>query len=159
DPDLRTLMIVGLTTRFGPERLRHVAVLLRQYTERGQVWGGLPELEQAQQLTALSLLEPERATSWLADHEEAGAQDAGLRPEWFVAMRRRISDRPEPERRLEVEIAQTWCMPTPQGEALKPAALNALMSLPRVSGPQVASVLRDLADGELPPPVARSLSA
>lgn len=156
DPDLRTLMIVGLTTRFGPQRLRQVAILLERYTERGEVWGGLPELERAQRLTALSLLKPDQAASWLAGREGAAGQQSDLRPEWFVAMRRRISDQPEPARRLAAEIAQTWCMPSPRWETLNPAALTALMSLPGVSGPQIASVLRGLADDEA---VARSLSA
>ncbi|GAB3841935.1 hypothetical protein [Dactylosporangium cerinum] len=147
DPDLRALLLVGLTTRFGADRLRSVASLLERYTAHGDVWGGLPELEQAQRLTALSLLRPAVARAWLDTHETIAETDPQLGPEWCVAMRRRIHDQPRPERRLAEEIAWTWCGPATGGTIPNAAALRALASLPGVDRDGVVSALRDIRRG------------
>jgi tetratricopeptide (TPR) repeat protein len=101
DPGLRNLLLSGLHTRYGDERVRRVASLLEQYTHAAAAWRSLPELELAQQLTALSFLDPAGAERWLDVHEASAAQpssssapsvDDGPGREWYVAMRRRVAE-------------------------------------------------------------------
>lgn len=89
DRPVRDLLLLTLEQRYGPERVRQVATLLAQYTERSAPWTDRPELERAQQLTALSFLDPAGAAQWL---EQATRSTGGeqLRPEWFIAMKRRL---------------------------------------------------------------------
>ena len=101
DPGLRNLLLSGLQTRYGNERVRRVAALLEQYTDAAAAWRSLPDLELAQQLTALSFLDPAAAERWLDEHEAGAARpssssassaDDGPGREWYVAMRRRIAE-------------------------------------------------------------------
>ena len=69
DPGLRNLLLSGLHTRYGDERVRRVAALLEQYTDAAAAWRSLPELGLAQQLTALSFLDPAGVERWLVMHE------------------------------------------------------------------------------------------
>ena len=93
EPGVRNILLIGLQARYGPERVRQVAVLLEQYTELTPAWHTQPELEQAQQLTALSFIDPARAEAWLDNVGSAGAGHA-LGQEWFVAMRHRLTGQP-----------------------------------------------------------------
>ena len=101
EPGLRNLLLSGLHTRYGDERVRRVAALLEQYTDAAAAWRSLPELELAQQLTALSFLDPAGAQRWLDVHEASAARpssssassaDDGPGREWYVAMRRRVAE-------------------------------------------------------------------
>ena len=101
DPGLRNLLLSGLHTRYGDERVRRVAALLEQYTDAAAAWRSLPEVELAQQLTALSFLDPAGAERWLDVHEafaarpsssSASSADDGPGREWYVAMRRRVAE-------------------------------------------------------------------
>ena len=83
---VRELLLARLAALYGPARLREVATLLWQYTERRSSWVDRPELKHAQQLTALNFLAPERALAWL-DEAEGGSGSQGLPKAWFVAMR------------------------------------------------------------------------
>ncbi|MFC7531559.1 hypothetical protein [Actinoplanes sp. GCM10030250] len=91
DPALRNTLLSELVSEFGGDRLGRVAALLEQYTDRSAAWHALPELENAQRLTALSLLDPERAHEWLQREKEASAEvGTALGHSWFVAMENRL---------------------------------------------------------------------
>ena len=91
EPDVRNLLLIGLRSRYGEEWVHKVALLLEQYTDATLTWHSLPELERAQQLTAVSILDPARAALWLESNSTGSSPD-DLDREWYVAMRRRIAD-------------------------------------------------------------------
>lgn len=94
DAPLRDLLLLQFTqTEGGPERMREVATLLWQYTERRSAWMDRQELRHAQQLTALNFLAPERAMAWLNEAEQGSGADS-LPKEWFVAMRGELPSLP-----------------------------------------------------------------
>src|SRR5689334_23431442 len=82
-------LLARLESRHGPQRLRDVAALLWQYCERG-AWSSRPELERAQQLTALNFLDPTQARGWLDRLSTDPAGPAAGR-EWLVAMQARLA--------------------------------------------------------------------
>jgi small GTP-binding protein len=90
DPDVRDVLLSRLIDRHGTGRLREVATLLWQYTDRRSPWPDRPILERAQQLTALSFLDPRRARQWLTDVETKTGRTGLDDREWFVAMRREV---------------------------------------------------------------------
>jgi serralysin len=87
DADVRNNLLAVLEREEGPARAREVASLLWQYTERSAAWADRPELERAQQLTALSFLDPLRAEEWLRRTEKGSGGDR-FDKTWFLAMRR-----------------------------------------------------------------------
>jgi hypothetical protein len=99
---VRDRLLERLDARFGPQnghagrdRVREVATLLWQYTERSAPWAARPALERAQQLTALRFIDPARARSWLKD--TASSLGARRLPEqWFVAMQQELQEPPPP---------------------------------------------------------------
>ncbi|MEU8663779.1 FxSxx-COOH system tetratricopeptide repeat protein [Actinoplanes philippinensis] len=56
------------------------------YTDRRQAWSLTPELEYAQRLTVLNLLNPEAAQRWLHEARQQLVGTETLSREWFVAM-------------------------------------------------------------------------
>lgn len=90
DPAVRNILLAGLQTRYGKDRVQQVALLLELYTECTPAWNAQPELEQAQRLTALSFVDPVRADTWL-DEARSGGKAETLQQEWFVAMRQRLA--------------------------------------------------------------------
>ncbi|GLY92932.1 FtsK/SpoIIIE domain-containing protein [Actinoplanes sp. NBRC 103695] len=131
DPVLRDRLLAGLTAAYGHDRLTGVAVLLEQYTNRADPWP-LRELDHAQRLTALSVVHPDRAATWLAEaaSTSAAATDP-LAKEWFVAMQARLERRP-PD--LEAEIR-------PLLDANDPRQLGELAMVP---GADVLAIARHL---------------
>ncbi|GAA1543784.1 hypothetical protein GCM10009827_074400 [Dactylosporangium maewongense] len=99
DPTLRDALLASLVARFGPERPARVAVLLEQYTDQHPTWHTQPELEHAQRLTALNLVDPARAADWLAANRTSAGGPA-LTREWFVAMTGRLRPRTSLDDRL-----------------------------------------------------------
>jgi len=91
EPGVRNLLLTGLYSRYGEDRVRQVALLLEQYTDATPAWRSLPELERAQQLTAVSFLDPVRAAQWL-ESNASGASAENLGREWYVAMSRHIAE-------------------------------------------------------------------
>lgn len=91
DPKLRNVLLARLVKEFDAERLARVAILLERYTDQTLAWLEQPELEQAQRLTALSLIDPRRAADWLVEAQAAGSVTP-LGREWFVAMADRLRD-------------------------------------------------------------------
>jgi small GTP-binding protein len=85
EPAIRDLLLEGL----GEDRLREIATLLWQYTARRAPWIDRPMLERAQQLTALGVLDPDRARDWLdrAEIVSGSLMAEAEKKEWFVAMR------------------------------------------------------------------------
>lgn len=93
DREVRDLLLLMLEQKYGSERIRQVATLLAQYTERSGAWVDRPELERAQQLTALNFLDPGRAAQWL-DRAQRSSGNENFRSEWFIAMKRRLERSP-----------------------------------------------------------------
>jgi FxsC-like protein len=98
EPGVRDRLLDRLRTRFSDDRAREIAHLLWQYVEGGGAWRGHPELEKAQQLTALHILAPEKAAVWLAESQAAAGSERSLSRDWFVAMRRQLERQPPPGR-------------------------------------------------------------
>ncbi|MCW3842884.1 type VII secretion protein EccCb [Micromonospora yasonensis] len=156
DPALRDRLLVSLLTRFGNARLTRVATLLEQYTDHGAPWRALPELEHAQRLTALSIIEPSRATEWLDQAQRVPAGDGQLGREWFVAMRDRLEQQPPVSANLNQELADVLGRARAGTEDGRIAAVHQLGQLGLLPGADVATIARalhELADGT-PPPVA-----
>ncbi|GAA2352003.1 NaeI family type II restriction endonuclease [Dactylosporangium salmoneum] len=109
EPDLRRHLLVSLSTRYGVDRAVQVALLLERYCDRPGVWGGQPLLLHAQQLTALSIIDPPAASRWLDEAGDGASAPVQLSPDWFVAMRGRLAAQPDPALRVadEIEAALT----------------------------------------------------
>ncbi|GID27679.1 type VII secretion protein EccCb [Paractinoplanes brasiliensis] len=90
DPQLRRRLLAGLDAAYGLDRLKKVALLLEQYTNTADPWQPR-ELEYAQRLTALSMIDPARAADWLAGAQQSRTGQETLGQEWFVAMRERLA--------------------------------------------------------------------
>lgn len=103
DPALRDALLAALVARFGPERPGRVAVLLEQYTDQHPQWHAQPELEHAQRLTALNLVDPARAADWLAANRTAAGGPALTRA-WFVAMSGRLRPRTSLEQQVRAAL-------------------------------------------------------
>jgi hypothetical protein len=74
EPDRRDLLLQALVKDYGGARLRDVARLLWEYCERGAQWLSRPGLAEAQQLTALNFIDPQRALAWLERAERASVR-------------------------------------------------------------------------------------
>lgn len=95
EPEIRDVLLQGLSREYGLERNREVATLLWQYVEYHSPWADRVELEGSQQLTALNFLDPVKAKQWL---DTAGANVSpteGAEREWFIAMCQEIEQLPE----------------------------------------------------------------
>jgi tetratricopeptide (TPR) repeat protein len=110
EPELRNVLLELLSTQYAHQvaegrkpRSHDVATLLWQYVERYSPWVNRPELERAQQLTALHFLEPARAMKWMEEAEEAAGRTQSVERAWFVAMRAElqkltpVDDVPKPD--------------------------------------------------------------
>ncbi|CUU57394.1 Adenylate cyclase, class 3 [Parafrankia irregularis] len=105
EPELRRFLLTSLRARYGMDRVLAVANLLWQYAEQTGTWRHRPELEKAQQLTALHLLDPEAAERWLAESESTAGTEHSLAPGWFAAMRYQFAHQPDLSRIPDVEAA------------------------------------------------------
>ena len=94
-PKVRNILLQMLVKEYSLERIREIATLLWQYNERYAPWGDRPELERAQQLTALNFLDPLKAKQWLEEAEIAVGPAPSVEREWFVAMWKEIEQVPE----------------------------------------------------------------
>lgn len=95
EADLRSLLLTSLHARYGMDRILAVANLLWQYAEQTGTWRNRPELEKAQQLTALHLLDPAAAERWLTESEPTAGAEHSLAPGWFTAMRYQFAHQPD----------------------------------------------------------------
>lgn len=91
DQTIREILLKGLQDKYGTGRIREVAALLYQYSEKNSPWIERVELERAQQITALSFLNPEKAKEWFQMAEEAKQSTSGaVNEKWFVAVRKKM---------------------------------------------------------------------
>jgi S1-C subfamily serine protease len=90
DPAVRTVLLSELGELAGGQRIKDVAALLDRYTHEESPWAAWPELVNAQLVSALAALDPQRADEFL----EAGVGQgggAGVDERWFIAMRQRVA--------------------------------------------------------------------
>jgi Effector-associated domain 1/Trypsin-like peptidase domain len=107
DPDLRDVLLQRLVRQHnGTGRLRDVARLLWEYGQRSAPWPDRPGLPEAQQLSALNFIDPQRAQRWLARAEETAGTGAAADERWFVAVRQDLADRGAAVQRAEEETAE-----------------------------------------------------
>ncbi len=139
DPAVRNLLLIMLQSRYGPDRVRQVALLLEQYTQSTPTWTAQPELEQAQQLTALSFIDPARAQSWL-DDAAVGRRTNRLSHDWYVAMRARLAARPTPEA-AQNELAAAIAALDDDSARVRLGAVNTLAVLSQLPGTNVTRVI------------------
>ncbi|MDX2241455.1 MAG: TIR domain-containing protein [Leptolyngbyaceae cyanobacterium bins.302] len=92
EPEIRDLLLVGLTQTYDTQRTRDIAILLWQYIDHCFPWADRVELERAQQLTALNFLNPEKAQQWLATVGTEVSRGQAATREWFVAMRQNVQN-------------------------------------------------------------------
>jgi len=92
EPEIRDVLLAGLTQTYDTQRAHAIATLLWQYVDRHSPWSDRVELERAQQLTALNFLNPEKAQQWLVAVETEVSQGQVAAREWFVAMRKDIEN-------------------------------------------------------------------
>ncbi|MFF5234418.1 diguanylate cyclase domain-containing protein [Dactylosporangium sp. NPDC000521] len=150
EPDLRRHLLVSLGTRYGVERAVQVALLLERYCDRPGVWGGQPLLLHAQQLTALSIIDPPAASRWLDEAGDGTSAPVQLSPDWFVAMRGRLAAQPDPALRVadEIEAALTRLR---AGDTGVLPLLGELALLPGADVAPIRVALLDLADDAAAP--------
>ncbi|MGC4807448.1 hypothetical protein [Micromonospora sp. DT233] len=146
DPGLREVLLHGLTSRFGPDRSRQVAVLLEQYVDRLPPGHWTTELENAQRLSALGVLDPQLADEWLMNAEAVSADGAGPGREWLVAVRRRHEYRPDPQESLRDDIAEAASAVATDAPGGRRAAEELLAGLARLPGAP-SGLLERLRDG------------
>ncbi|MFG1606906.1 FtsK/SpoIIIE domain-containing protein [Actinoplanes sp. NPDC049265] len=163
EPALRDRLLSALVAAYGPGRLTKVAVLLEQYTNRADPWP-LRELDYAQRLTALSIVHPDRAATWL-DRAAATSAAGPLAREWYVAMRTLLDHRP-PTLAADVRAALGTTDVRRLGElALLPGAdvlslVRRLQTIAMVPGPEAAAAGRMIqhVTAVIPPPRVPSLA-
>ncbi len=143
DPEVRNILLIGLQTTYKSERVRQVAQLLMHYTYSTPAWTVQPELEQAQQLTALSFVDPARARSWLDEAQPGGAGEA-LSREWFVAMRRRLEAQPRASSASD-EVARAAARLTDRRLEARLSAVQTLAALAQLPGTDVDPIAGALA--------------
>src|SRR4029453_16804062 len=88
-PEIRDSLLSELAANpaYGEMRIREIASLLFEYSERFSPWKDNLMIERAQQLTALNFLDPERAKNWLESAEQQPLLQTANDREWFIAMR------------------------------------------------------------------------
>jgi hypothetical protein len=91
DPSVRNVLLKELGDTYDREHLQVVASLLWQYSRRYSPWADRPNLDYAQQLTALNILEPVLAREWLERAEIKSGSEAPVDRNWFVAMRHELN--------------------------------------------------------------------
>jgi|GEM_PF-1887407 len=84
-PEVRTVLLERLLTEYGLDRLKGVAALLWKYTATKTVWGENKRLENAQRLTALNFLDPNKAKEW-CDTASERIGSMSEEEDWAVAM-------------------------------------------------------------------------
>jgi S-DNA-T family DNA segregation ATPase FtsK/SpoIIIE len=139
DPPLRDALLTALVAGFGPDRPARVALLLEQYTDQHPAWHTQPELEHAQRLTALNLVDPSRAADWLAANRTSAGGPA-LTREWFVAMTGRL----RPRTSLQDRLADALAAADAPSHDLRRAAITELGELAMLPGADVRAIALQL---------------
>jgi predicted RNA-binding protein with RPS1 domain len=148
EPDLRSVLLIGLSSRYGSERVRQVALLLEMYTERTSVWRSRPELENVQRLTALNILDEEAAQRWLASAKAQASGQPALDSQWFLAVRDRLATLPAATATVEQSlhmVRRTLSEADPEQALTAVGQLAELAQLPGVDVDAVFRALREVA--------------
>ena len=142
DPEVRNILLIGLQTTYKSERVRQVAQLLMHYTYSTPAWTVQPELEQAQQLTALSFVDPARAgRGWTR-------LSAGRRRGPQPRMVRRHAPPPEAQPRASSasdEVARAAARLTDRRLEARLSAVQTLAALAQLPGTDVDPIAGALA--------------
>ena len=121
-----------------------VALLLEQYTDATLAWHAQPELERAQQLAALSFVDPARASQWL-ESAGSGSLPQTLGREWYVAMQRRIA-RQSTVASASEEIARALSQLTHKNSRIREGAISTLAALTHLPETDPAPVVAALTE-------------
>lgn len=78
------------------QEINEVATLLWQYTQRSKAWLNNMELDRAQKLTALNLLDKVKAKNWLDEKENELTSQSTSNKHWFIAMRKELKKHDKP---------------------------------------------------------------
>jgi len=78
------------------EEINEVATLLWQYTQRSKAWLNNLQLDRAQKLTALNLLDKAKAQRWLDEKENELTSQSSSNKYWFIAMRKELKKYDKP---------------------------------------------------------------
>ncbi|KAF0243576.1 MAG: hypothetical protein FD167_3761, partial [bacterium] len=90
--ETRDYLLGGLTDKQdNRNEINEVATLLWQYTQRSKAWLNRLELDRAQKLTALNLLDKAKAKEWLDEKEIELNSQSSSNKRWFVAMRKELN--------------------------------------------------------------------
>jgi formylglycine-generating enzyme required for sulfatase activity len=92
-PELRDLLLKRLIKDYGGERVRDVARLLWEYSDRRAPWAQRPGLTEAQQLTALNFIDHTRALNWLLRARRGEGSVPVDDDRWFVFLEQDLQDR------------------------------------------------------------------
>jgi WD40 repeat protein/DNA-binding winged helix-turn-helix (wHTH) protein len=121
EPAVRDQLLRGLRDEFGESHICEIATLLWQYTQFYTPWANRPELERAQQLTALNLLDPKKAAQWVEEAEAGRGFGTSGEREWFVAMRKELRRLAEIFSKDEAEERPGAPSPGDEEEGFEPA--------------------------------------
>lgn len=91
EPAIRTVLLQKLSQQ-RPERIKEIAALLWQYSERYTPWRTREGLQNAQLLTALNFLDAQKAIEWFQEVEASYKALLQEDREWFVAMKNQIEN-------------------------------------------------------------------
>ena len=147
-PNIRNVLLQRMVREHSQERIHDLATLLWQYNERYAPWTDRPELERAQQLTALNFLDPLKAKQWLAEAEISMGSASFVEREWFVAMRREINSLEDNLELSEpiIEIAKTV------GAKIREARLAKKLTQSQLADPDFSvSYISAIEQGEIYP--------
>jgi Leucine-rich repeat (LRR) protein len=84
EPEIRDILLETLQPIENGERVKDVASLLKQYIDRDNPWKDRVELQRAQQLTALNILDRAKSREWLGKLNKSEIDPEDL--DWYVAM-------------------------------------------------------------------------
>jgi tetratricopeptide (TPR) repeat protein len=141
-PEVRNVLLVGLQTSYGSERVRQVALLLQQYS--ASAWSTQPQLERAQQLTALNFVDSVRAAQWL-ESLHTDTEGAAIGQEWYVAMRHHLSAEPQPDRAPR-EVARAIKKLRDKSQEVRLNAVQALAGMAQLPGTDITDAGEALLD-------------
>jgi hypothetical protein len=92
-PELRDLLLKRLIEDYGVARVRDIARLLWEYSERRTPWQGRSGLTEAQQLTALNFIDHPRALNWLSRARTGEGSLSLADGHWFVVIEQDLQNR------------------------------------------------------------------
>ena len=129
--DSRALLLQQLAQQETDERLKEIAALIWLYSQFEGVWRGRVSLERAQQINALTFLEPETANAWLDETEKKASAGERIDRSWLIAVRRErdwIQQKTSSVQLLQEFASQPASVPTQQAQFSSRPSLRAARS-------------------------------